>query len=132
MAGFGSNIHQALADWITGTSMPSPPSSLKLALSAGDPTETGAGLVEPVGAGYIRQTVVLTPQAGEGGGTLLTNMSPVVFGPAVDSVWPTLTHGAILDSAGNIIAFGPLGVNRTAPIGDTISFGPQAFQFLVK
>lgn len=128
----GAPVHSALAAWILGAPMPTAPTSLRLALSAGDPTEDGSGLNEPVGAGYARQIVTATAAAYPSGGTLITITGAVIFGPVVGSNWPTLTHGALFAQDGTLLAFGPLGVNRTAPVGDTISFGPGALQFLVK
>jgi hypothetical protein len=132
MAGLGKYAHEALARWMAGTAMPVAPTSLKLGLSAADPLEDASGLTEPIGAGYARQEVPVSISAGIDGGTLITVTANVIFGPVVDSDWAPLTHGALFDQAGNLLFFGPLGVSRTAPIGDTISFGAGAIQFLVK
>lgn len=132
MAGLSETVHQALAAWVNGNAMPTAPVSLHLALSAADPTEDESGMDEPTG-GYTRQSVTFTASANPGGGTKLTNDDPVVFGPVTGSPWPTITHAAIFDGTDSyMIAFGPLGVQRTAPVGDTISFGVGAFQFVVR
>lgn len=130
--GLSSYLHQALAAWINGTTMPTAPAGLVMALSAGDPKQDASGLVEPNSAfGYARQPVTMAASAAVGGGTKLTSTNAVVFGPAT-SGWPTITHGALFDSGGNMLASGPLGVQRSAPLGDTVSFAIGAFQFTLR
>jgi hypothetical protein len=131
MAAFSQRMHQAIAAYINGTQMPTPPVSLEVALCVGNPSADLSTLVEPTG-GYFRQSVAFSASAGGSGGTLLTSTAPVVFGPAVGANWSTVSYGAVFDQAGNLIAFGPLGVNRTVPINDTASFGTGALQFLIE
>lgn len=129
----GHHVHANLAAWLTGVTMPAAPTVLKLALSGVDPGDDGSALSEPVNTGYLRQviTVVATPYAG--GGTLLTLVNPVVFGPNTgNDPWPTMTYGAVLDGDNNFIVGGPLGVQRTCPKDDTVSFGAGTVQFLLK
>ena len=133
--GLSRFAHQTVAGWIGGSAMSAAPSALKLALSNGDPGETGSGLNEPVGSGYARIDVTLESDLYAPGGTKLTNSGSLVFGPAVDFNWPTLTHGALFGNFSGewkMILFGPLGVQRTVPVGDTASFGVGALQFVIK
>ena len=131
MAAFSQRMHQAIAAYINGTQMPPPPASLLVALCVGSPSQDMSTLVEPPGPGYVRQPVTFTASPHPDGGTLLTSNVVAIFGPVVQANWPTVSWGALFDQDGNSIAFGPLGVNRTAPVGDTVSFGVGALQFLV-
>jgi hypothetical protein len=131
MAAFSKRMHQAIAAYITGTQMPTPPVSLLVALCAGDPGEDASTLVEPTG-GYARQPATFSAAPADAGGTKLTSTVDLVFGAVTGANWPTVTHGALFDQAGNMISKGPLGINRAAPVGDTISFGAGVIQFVVK
>ena len=94
----------------------------------------GSGLTEPPsGDGYQRQT--LTLKAGVftlGTGTVTANDAPIVFGPAVNTNWPAVTHAAIFDQAGNMLIFGALAASRTVNIGDTYSMAIDALQLLMR
>ena len=132
MSGLSKRLHQAIAAYLaSGSAMPTPPASLYLALSAGDPKDDLSGLQEPSG-GYARKQVSVVTGPGVAGGTRITVGVDTVFGPATGSDWPTVTHGAILDQDGNLVAFGPLGSSRRVPVDDTVSFAAGAIQFTVK
>lgn len=133
MSAMGSYLHQALAAWFRGTAMPTPPATLKISLSTANPGETGAGIVEPsLGNGYTRQTITVDASANPGGGTRLRNNAPVVFGPVTGANWPAVTHVALYDENDKFLAFGPLAVQRVCPVGDTVSFGIGALEFVIK
>lgn len=129
----GNHVHANLAAWLNGAAMPTAPTSLKLALSGVDPGDDGSAITEPTNAGYLRQTVTFTAAPYAGGGTLLTLVAPTIFGENTGpGAWPTMTHGALFDSNGHFLVGGPLGVQRTCPENDTISFGAGTVQFLIK
>jgi hypothetical protein len=134
MAGLSADIQQSIINWIRGSAMPTPPASLVVALSSTEILDDGTGLTEPpVLNGYGRQSVTLSaPVHTQGTGTKVSNQSALIFGPAVNSDWPTITHAAVLDDQGNLIFHGPVAAPRTNPDGDTLSYGVGTLQFNVR
>lgn len=131
MAGFHATIQAAIANWVRGTPMPTPPSSLTVALSTSEIADNGSGFVEPTG-GYVRQPVTLSsPVYVDGVGTVVRNAVPVVFGVSTQA-WGTVRAAAILDQAGNIILKGTFAAPRSVPLGDTASFAVGALEFVVQ
>ena len=133
MAGLSEQLQGYISNWIRGTAMPAAPASLEVALSSTPIADDGTGITEPILAnGYTRQPVTLSaPVHTEGAGTKMTNTNPIIFGPAVGTNWPTITHAAVFDNAGNILFKGPVATPRTAPVGDTLSYGVGVLQFNV-
>lgn len=129
----GNHVHSHLAAWFNGAAMPAAPQTLKLALSGVDPGDDGSAITEPTNAGYLRQTVTFTAAPYAGGGTLLTLVAPAIFGPNTGpDPWATMGFGALFDENNHFLVGGPLGVQRTCPKDDTISFGAGTVQFLLK
>lgn len=129
----GATIHQAVAAWINGSPMPSAPVALRLGLSATDPLEDGTALSEPSGSnGYARQVVTFTATPNPGGGTRLSSAVPVVFGPGANTDSAPMRFGVLFDANGGIITYGPLAAQKTLKVGDTLSYGANAFQFVVR
>jgi hypothetical protein len=107
---------------------------MTLSLSAGDPLMDGSALVEPTGGqGYTQQTLTLGALAFVlGTGSTTKNSAPLVFGPGASTDWPTVTHAAILDQAGNVLIVGSLAAPRTVTVGDSFSIATDALQILFR
>lgn len=127
MANLSAYLEGLIVAWLRGTNFPAPPTSLQLALSSGDPTDTGAGLVEPAGAkNYARQTITFSDAVSDGeNGTTISSATDVTFGPASAAFIP-VAHVAVYDDSSNLLFFAPMNVQRTAATGDTISFAAGA------
>lgn len=122
---------EAIANWIVGSAFPAAPTALEMALSTSDPQDDGSGLTEPATLdGYSRQSVVFdAPSSALGAGTSSFNTSPVVFGPAQNTNWSSVTHASIFDSGVNAPLFhGPLVAQRTVIVSDTLSFAANKVQ----
>lgn len=119
-----------IAGYVRGTDFPSAPASLEVALSSADPLADGSGLSEPPAIdGYARQTLTLDPSVATlGAGVSAFNNSPIVFGPVVNTAWPTVTHVAIFDDSGNMLFHGDINVPRTPPVGDSLPMAVNALQ----
>jgi len=131
MAGFSKAVQQNIANWIRGQSMPAPPASLFLALSTAPIKDDGIRLAEPQDTSYSRQPITLTaPVHAEATGTTVKNAVPAIFGPATVA-WTRVQAVAIVDGSGNILVKGNLVAPRSAPIGDTLSFGINTLEFSV-
>jgi hypothetical protein len=61
----------------------------------------------------------------------VTNLIQIPFAAATGSTWPTVSHFQLFDAAsgGNVIAYGPLAVDKTIGVGDTASFAPGSLVF---
>ena len=131
MGGFSKAMQADIVNWIRGTPLREPPTGLKLALSTGTIQDDGTGFVEPADAGYTRQDITLgDPIHTEATGTTVRNSIPAVFGPATVP-WTNVRAAAILDQDGNIIIKGNFFAPRSAPVGDTLSFGVGTLEFSV-
>ena len=120
--------------WVRGTDMPSAPQNLEIGLLTGLPNHDGTGVNEPNNLnGYSRQAVSFDAATVNGQVTTIQNSSALVFGPVTGSDWPTVTHAAVFDAdTGDMLWYGPLPASRTAPVGDSASFGAGAIQFKLK
>ena len=124
MANLSFRMHDAQIALISGDP------DVTVGLLTSPPSADGSNINEPnVAYGYVRQPIAFSPATRENGvsSVLRSNVSSV-FGPAKVSNWPTVTHLAIFDGQGRLLAYSPLATSRTAPIGDTISFGSTAVQ----
>ncbi|MEQ8308019.1 MAG: hypothetical protein RIA09_15790 [Hoeflea sp.] len=131
---FGRDFSFNILRWISGTAMPSAPTSLKLALSTTDPLSDLSAIDEPsTGDGYARQTMEFAaPTVVPGEGTVMEMAQPLIFGPAVINPWDQLTHGAILDQDDNPIFFGELASPRTVAIGDALPVATPTIKLLIR
>lgn len=133
MAGLSKQLQTMTVNWVRGIPSTTPPAALFVALSTTRINDDGTGMTEPSGLnGYARQPLTLgAPLHVEGAGTSTTNTIPVIFGPATNQNWPTITHAAVVDGSGTVIFSGPVASPRTAPVGDTLSYGVGVLQFNV-
>lgn len=134
MSGHSTYVQTALASWFRGTSMPTAPTSLEIALSTVSINDDGSNISEPATLdGYSRQTITLTaPVHTENDGTRVANSNAIIFGPVTNNSWGTIVDAAVFDQAGNMIFKGSLAAPRVAPVGDTLSFGIDTVEFKVQ
>lgn len=130
---FSHYLGTQIAEWIRGTAMPSAPSSVQLVLSTADIEGDGTGLDEPPNTdGYQRQNITFgSPTSTVGVGTVLTNDTAVVFGPANTNDWPSVSFGGLM-SGSNVLIYGALAVARTAEVGDGIPFQIGTVSFTIR
>jgi len=95
-----------------------PPATVYLGLSTADPLDTGAGLAEPSGNGYVRKAITFAAAASR----QVAQNADVDFDQATGS-WGTITHWALFDaeSAGNMMAHGALAASKEVVSGNTPS-----------
>lgn len=124
MGSFSDFLENELLDHVLGNSAYVAPSTVYIALSTADPTDTGAGMAEPSGFAYARQAVTnnLTnwPAAVAGA---KSNFNSITF-PEATGNWGTITHFAIFDavSGGNMLMHGALTVAKAITSGDVLQF----------
>jgi len=96
----------------------SPVSTVYLALSTADPLDTGAGIAEPSGNGYIRKAITFAAAASR----QIVQNAQVNFDQASAS-WGTITHYAVFDaeSNGNMLGHGQLTASKLVNSGNTPS-----------
>lgn len=134
MSGHSTHVQISLSSWFRGVTMPAAPTSLEIALSTSAINDDGSSISEPEALdGYSRQSITLTPPVHtENDGTRLANSNAIIFGPVVNNSWGTIAHAAVFDQAGNMLFKGQLAAQRSAPVGDTLSFGVDTVEFKVK
>lgn len=93
-----------------------PPATVYLGLSTADPTDSGGGLAEPSGNGYVRKAITFAAAASRA----VAQNADVTFDQASGS-WGMITHYGIFDavSAGNMMAHGALSVSKEVVSGNT-------------
>jgi hypothetical protein len=117
-----------IANWLRGTDFPTAPTNLKLALSTADPTDTGAGLTEPVNAEYARQALTFSaPITNDVSGTTMSNAAQILFSAAGN-----ITHFAVLDNSDNVLLYGPMAAVRNISDVDSVTFAAATLQFAFK
>lgn len=100
------------------------PTTIAIALSTADPSDSGANIAEP-GAGAYGRVKCATDgadiSAASAGET--ANVGALTF-PQATASWGTITHMAIYDAtaAGNMLAYGTLTTSRDVTTGDTVRF----------
>ena len=124
MAGSFSNyLELELLDHVYGGADYSRPATLYVALFSVDPSDAGGG-TELSGDGYERVAVTNNstnwPAADAGA---KSNGAAITF-PTATGDWDEVTAHGIFDhaTAGNLLSWGELTVNKTALTGDTIVF----------
>lgn len=122
MGSFSNYLENALLNHTFKVSAYSVPTNLYIGLSTADPGETSGTLAEPAGNSYARTVCNTWTTAVTGA---LFNATGVVF-PAAGGSWGTISHFAIFDdvSAGNMLAYGSLSVNKTVTLNDIVQFNP--------
>ncbi len=79
------NFQNSLAAWYRGTTFPSPPTTLWLALFSTVPTGDSDG-TELAGAGYARKSIALSSGFTDDGSGRTVNANPIVFAAPTESL----------------------------------------------
>lgn len=119
MAGSLSNaLEIKLLDHVLKTTPFSVPTNIYVALSTADPLDTGAGIAEPSGMGYVR-IVMNSWDAATSRATENTNQ--ITFAQS-EGDWGTIAYWAIYDAVtgGNFLAHGDFTVSKACPTGTNL------------
>ncbi|MFO8006183.1 MAG: hypothetical protein R6V05_00440 [Candidatus Brocadiia bacterium] len=105
-------------DHLTSKAEFSAPETLWLALSTADPTETGAGLSEPSGAGYARVATSASDWTAASARSI-QNVAELPW-PVATGDWGALRYWAAMDAelGGNMLAYGELTEETPVEVGD--------------
>lgn len=130
MAALADYLENKLIDWLMRAQVFSPPATHYVGLLTAAPTDTGGG-IEVSGGSYARVAITsslanwagtqaagsTTASSGTSGTT--SNNSAITF-PAPTANWGTVVAFGIFDaaSAGNLLIYSPLTVNKTINNGD--------------
>ncbi len=130
---FSKYLGEAIMNWCRGTSMPTAPTTLTLDLSTTDPQRDGLGISVPSGSnGYLSQTFTFdVPNFVSGTGTTVSNVDPIIFGPANTATWGSVSHAAIF-SGSNMLIYGPLSVPKNVAVGEGIGFGSGSLSLVIR
>jgi hypothetical protein len=122
MGSFGNFLENELLDHVFMKGSYTPPTSIYIALSTADPTDSGGSIAEPTGGSYARKSTAGADWDAAASGAL-DNANAITFAEATGS-WGTITHFALFDhlTAGNMLAHGALSASKTISDGDTASF----------
>jgi len=119
MGSFGNYLEDELLDHVFGNAAFTAPGTVYVALFTATPSDSGGG-TEVSGGSYARVAVTnnATNWPAASGGAK-ANGTAITF-PAPTANWGTVTSFAIFDaaSAGNLLAWGALTVNKTINNGD--------------
>lgn len=132
MAGFVDTVERALLDHFLTDPAYTPPTTMYLGLSSTTPTEAGGNFTEPSTGSYARvSTVAADWGAASGTAPAVKSNTAVKTFPAATADWvagANLTHFGLFDaaSAGNLLAWGPLGTAKPVLNGDTAAFPAAA------
>ncbi|AXQ69151.1 hypothetical protein HOU02_gp127 [Caulobacter phage CcrBL9] len=131
MPSLSYSVHAKFFNWMKGATFGTAPSSLKVALLTAAPNPDGSGIVEPVGGGYARQPLTLSPITVAEGISTVKNDNAIIFGAAT-AQWPAVTHLGVFGSDGTLLFYGPLAASRVCTVGDSIAFGIGAVQLRLR
>ena len=126
-SGFGQYFENAICNWVRGTTFPSVPANLYLALFTTPPVNgTDAAAVEVAGNAYARKSFVpnstnFGAPSGAAPAAIVLGANQVFVTPT--GPWGTVTGWAIYDAltAGNLIAYGTFS-GIVVGSGDTVEF----------
>lgn len=128
-SGFSDFLELELLDHVFSAAAYTAPGTLHFALFTVAPTDSGGG-TEVSGSGYARAAVTNNatnfPAASAGA---KSNGTAISFGTASGGNWGTVVAVAVFDAstAGNMLAWGDLTVNRTINDGDSAQFNANDF-----
>jgi hypothetical protein len=125
MGSISDFLEKELLDHVFNAAYTSP-TNVFVALSTGDPLDTGAGMEEPTGTGaYTRATLTCSTAASR----TIAQKSKITF-PQATANWGTITHYAIYDqlSGGNMLAHGSLNSSKRVVTGNTPSIATNEIQ----
>lgn len=129
MANFSNYVEQWICNWIRGTSAPTAPTAVYVALFSSNPTDAGNGTEVTT---TIRTAGRVAATFGAPSDGVISNTAVVDFGAAAGSA--SVTHFAIYDaaSAGNLLMYNALSSGSgTVATGFTVSFAIGALTLTV-
>lgn len=128
MTSLSDYLEDKVINWIRGTSMGSPPSTIYLALFTSPTTDAGGG-TEVVDGSYVRMAVTLAAPSPPG---VTTNSGTVTY-PVATADWGLLTHAAVYDasSGGNLLLHGPILVPQTILTDNQLVLNPGAMNLVL-
>jgi len=120
MGSLSNYVEDELLDHVLKTGDWTQPAALYVGLSTADPTDSGAGIAEPVGNAYAR----VSHAAWDGAASRATENTGTISFPEASGAWGIINHFFISDAstAGNMIAHGALSAAKTIGAGDNASF----------
>ncbi len=130
MAGSKSDYLEAkLLDHVLGATAYSAPATVYVALFTAAPTDAGGGTEVSTGGGSSYARVAVTnnttnwPNASGTSPTTKSNGTAITF-PTAGADWGTIVAFGVFDasSAGNLLYWATLTVNKTVSTGDTANF----------
>lgn len=131
MAGKSTYLENAVLNWLRGTTMPTAPTTLYVALFSSDPTDASTGGTDVTStlrvAGRLGVTGSSTFGAASGSPASISNSAIIDFGTAAAGA--TVSHVAIFDAStsGNKLYSGALTTPRTFATGDAVNFPISSF-----
>lgn len=114
-----------ILDLTTGKS-PSASRYIALLTATPDDADTGSTIVEPSAMNYARITTTAASWNSASGGS--ASNAAILTSNVASGDWGTITHAALCDAAttGNVLAWGPVAVEKTVLNGDSMSFAVGA------
>jgi len=121
MGSFSNYWENEILDHLFGKGVYNPP-TIWVGLSTADPAESGGGLAEPSGNGYVRVETSGSDWDAAAVGAL-ANAAAIDFAEASGD-WGEVTHFALFNAEtdGQMLAYGTLTASKTIGDGDTASF----------
>ena len=131
MSAFSNYLELKIAQWVTGSQLPTPPSSVYIGLFNGDPGEagtTGTEVTTTLKGSATRPAIPLTAATDGSGVTTLKNAANFVFVESA-SAGATVTHFAIFDAATNLLFKGEVngGAAKVVTATDEVRFNANNF-----
>ncbi|WP_323192421.1 hypothetical protein [Halostella sp. PRR32] len=132
MSDFADYLETEIAAWaFRDVQMPTPPSTVYVALHTADPTDAGTSN-ELAAGGYSRQSVS-NPGGWTSSGNTAENANGIAFGPATED-WGDITHVTVWDgsaSTDNVLWVTALDTTRTVLTDDELRFRAGDLSFEV-
>lgn len=133
MSSFSAYLEDAIADWISGSAMPTAPTTTYLALYTSEPKDDDSG-TEVTGGSYARQSISYgLPGSVTDTGTTMAINANIIF-PTATGTWGSITHFGVFDalSGGNLLFFGSFTVAKLIESGDTYSVASGDLSILIR
>lgn len=118
-------LEAAQLNWMRGTTFPSAPSAVYLALFTGSASEDGITTMPeiPTSLGYQRQLLTFSAVTQSAGVGVISSSNGQTFGPASSS-WGSVSHIGLFDAqtSGNMLYFNSSSVAQNVAAGDRAVF----------
>jgi hypothetical protein len=128
---FSDYLEKALLKHVFGATAYTRPAGLWAALYLTTPSDTAPGTEPALAVGYARvaATFAIAPDQPDGSSAMWNTV--VLQFPVASDDWGTLTHCGIHDAAtaGNMLVWGQLAIQKTVNLGDAVRF--SANQLLI-